>query len=638
MKNSDRVTAAQPSILLLAGLLLAPGSAVGQDSKADEAADAARAERLAERFERNARFVMLLDRDGNVLRTVGERGMHGVGVISPDGTRLAVPELDIYGDTFDIWVVDVATGKRIKLKTNAKTNEEWTAQPVWSPDGHEIAYVALRAGFEGIYRTAADGNGPEELLYRDDRADVVLGDWSMDGRFLSFSVSDGFFEGSLYVLPTQGPGEREPIEVFHDNAQLQAGSFSPDARLLSFVSDVTGRQETYVLELDPEQDGASRSADPIVHQISEDGSGNALRSAWRSDGSELYYIAADRGIMATSFDDYLASPQEATTLLFRPSQAIGVGPVRVSVSRDGERILLTVPHRPTLEQITVFNRSGDVVRELGEPGIYRNPAMSLDGTRVAAMRVDPDTNNRDIWSFDLDSGTGTAITDDDWEDNWPVWSPDGTLLAYGSERGLYSEIHIAAASGLAESRPVYRYTPGAFLEVTDWSPDGRFLTFQDGCWGVLHVVPLPAPQSSAAEAIEWLRDAFQVAQARFSPDGRFIAYLTDEAEPDSFELHVAPFDPALADATDNAPLAVNLAGHTVRGMVSWRHDGREIYFLSDDWEVMAVPVETSPAVRFGAPQRLFSLTGPLPGNPKQWTSVSADGERFVFVTQVPAPY
>jgi hypothetical protein len=66
------------------------------------------------------------------------------------------------------------------------------------------------------------------------------------------------------------------------------------------------------------------------------------------------------------------------------------------------------------------------------------------------------------------------------------------------------------------------------------------------------------------------------------------------------------------------------------GMISWRQDAKEMYFMTREWEVMAVDITTTPTLEAGTPRLLFKLPGPLPGNPPQWTNVSRDGERFVF--------
>ena len=252
------------------------------------------------------------------------------------------------------------------------------------------------------------------------------------------------------------------------------------------------------------------------------------------------------------------------------------------------------------------------------------------------MRVVPETGNADIWTFDLTSGTGTPVTNDRSLDNWPIWSPDGSQVAYRSERGIFSRIYRKAWDGRGEEEQLFQYTPGAFLQVTDWSADGRFVTFQDGCWGVLHVVPLGGAQDARERrAIEWLRDEYQVAQARFSPDSRFIAYLSDEVEADVFRLYVSPFDVRQPNGGWASSAPKQVSSDDVLGTVSWRVDGKELYYLTPDWEVMAVDVTTTPTFQAGTPRLLFTLPDPVPGNPKQWKSVSPDGQRFAFTTTVP---
>jgi hypothetical protein len=171
------------------------------------------------------------------------------------------------------------------------------------------------------------------------------------------------------------------------------------------------------------------------------------------------------------------------------------------------------------------------------------------------------------------------------------------------------------------------------MVLTDWSADGKFLTFHDG---VLHVVSLSGDQNALERpAIEWLRDEYNVAQARFSPDSRFMAYLSDETEAEIFEVYVRPFEASTpeAGAGDAKPVQVSNAG--ARGMIFWRQDGEELYYLTPDWEVMAVDVTTTPTFHAGTPRLLFTLPGRLDGNPEQWKNVSRDGQRFVFAIDVP---
>jgi hypothetical protein len=358
----------------------------------------------------------------------------------------------------------------------------------------------------------------------------------------------------------------------------------------------------------------------------------------------MYYFALDRGVMAVEVSTAPTFKFGKPKLLFRPSEAVLVPPTWASVSRDGQRVVVAVASAPVLQQITVFDRQGKVLNKVGEPGRYGNLALSPDGTRVAAETVDPRTGSFDIWTFDLASGKGTPFANDNFLENAPIWSPDGTQVAYGSRRGSFFSIYRKAWDGTGNEEQLFQYTPGAGLVLTDWSADGKFLTFHDGCSGVLQLVPLTGNQKPLErQAIEWLRDEYNVAQARFSPDSRFMAYLSNEGKTkeeinsDINEVYVRPFDPAKSDvsSTGEKPVQVSTAG--ALGMIFWRQDGREMYYLTPDWEVMAVDVTTTPTFQAGTPRLLFKVPGrlPLPGSPQKGNHVNRDGQRFVFNINVP---
>ena len=306
------------------------------------------------------------------------------------------------------------------------------------------------------------------------------------------------------------------------------------------------------------------------------------------------------------------------------------------VSGDGERLAITVPHTPRLQQITIFDRQGRVVSKVGEPGRHLQQALSPDGSKVAVMTTTRGTENSDIWTFDVATGKSTPVTNDTFPENAPIWSPDGRYVAYGSMRESIRSIYRKRWDGTGGEEQLFQYTPGAGFVLTDWSADGKRLTFHDSCSGVLHVLPIDdARPPLERKTIDWLRDEYSVAQARFSPDGRFIAYLSDETEADTFEVYVRAFDAGSPDprATDAPAVQVSTAG--ALGMIFWRQDGRELYYLTPDWEVMVVDVTTTPTFKATTPRMLFTLPGPLVGNPQQWKNVSADGQRFVFAIQVP---
>ena len=202
---------------LCAVLLLAPMPSLGQaPAPANVGDQALRARRLAEQFEAQARVLTVFDRQGKVVSTVGERALYSAPVFSPDRTRLAVVKRDLESGTEDLWVLNVATGKSTRITSNQTQAQELVDTPVWSPDGSQVAYRALRGGYFGLYRKASNGEGTEELLYQHPGGGMNLADWSLDGRFLSFD-SEG---GTLYVLPLAGDGERKPIELFRSESQM----------------------------------------------------------------------------------------------------------------------------------------------------------------------------------------------------------------------------------------------------------------------------------------------------------------------------------------------------------------------------------------------------------------------------------
>ena len=452
-------------------------------------------------------------------------------------------------------------------------------------------------------------------------AQLMLGDWSADGKLISASTA-GIAESYLYVLPLDGTGQIREL-LRHDSRFLMAGSFSSDSRFLSYRSREDGVNEIFLWDLEAGVGG---------RRVSRNGGFFQLRGPWNADNNEIMYLAPGEHVVAARISTD-ADSIELTTL-FELSVAIRPGPMHTGVSGDGERILIAVPHSPTLEQIAVFDRDGNVLQHLGEPGVWRSPVFSPDGSKVAVRAWMKDSGNWDIWSFDLESGLGAAVTDDEYIDDSPVWSPDGRDIAYMSLRDTYSHIIRKPAHGGGAEAGIFRYEPGGFLVVTDWSSDGEHVSFNDGCWGVLYVVPLAGVGDEPA-AMEWLRDEYLVAAARFSPDARHIAYLSDQVRLDVFNLYIAPFDPAMPDGRAAGTEPLRVSAEDVLGMVSWRDDGRELYYLSADWEVKAVDVSTENGVVAGEPRVLFELPAPLPGEPRQWKSASADGQRFVFVLNVP---
>ena len=589
---------------------------------------AERARNNARQLEQNARTLTLFDRAGKVVTTIAERHIFNQPTLSPDAKRIALIKPDLDKETLDVWVYDIATGKGVQLTSNKQ--REGVQSPAWSPDGRFVAYVALRGSRYTILRKLSDGSGAEEAIYANEGGPIVLTDWSLDGRYLSFYTTD--LSGStLFLLPIDG--DRRPVETAKSDKEMVAARLSPDSRLLAYRSNETGKMEIFVRSVPPP--GTQAKVDKW--QITTEGGYGMVW--WKRDGRELFFFGPDRVVMSVEVKSgpgtfEFSKPRP----LFKSPESIPAqsNPGAFgSVSRDGERIVFSVPPMPPQRQLTVFDRSGKEVSRIGPPGMSLQPSVSPDGSKVAVTRPDPQTGNNDIWAFDIATGKGTQVTASAENDAAPIWF-DNNRIAYVSTRGNFAGIYRKQWTGQGAEEQLFRYTAGAGMVLTDFSPDGRFAMVDGG--GIILAIPLTGTDPLKREAADFARSEFDAGAGRFSPDGRFVAFGANDTG--RFEVYVRPFDAKTGEAAGETKWKIsNDAG--VIGGLGWRRDGRELFYhvadnASNEIKVMAVEVTATPEFKASAPRELFRLKGPLPGNPNQWKHITPDGQRFIFAVPMPA--
>ena len=606
------------------------GQVVGQglsaEAKSKDVAEA-RAKRNAQQFQNKASILTFLDRYGKQTGKVGQRALYDSAVLSPDGKHLAATKQDLDNESQDLFVLDAATGGEKRLTTSART--EFVYAPVWSPDSSRLAYVTMRAGKQRVCAQAANG-GPEELLYDNPGMFMDLSGWSQDGQFLTFSISD-IKGGDLYVLKVAGGPDNKPINVFHSDLRIFEARFSPDGRYLSYLLlDKADKSQIFVRPVDP-------TANAGPWQISD---GSRSPGFWVNGGKALYYMGLDRSMMVAEVNTSPSFSFNKPRLLFR--EPVPVPDDLMDISADGERFLVLPPALgQKLQQLTVFDQGGKVLKKIGEPALYSLPAFSPDGKRLLVIKEDIKTGQKDLWVLDIDTDRATRLSDDTRTKVTPLWSPDGKYIFYSALLDGDWPVYRKAADGTGKEELVFRYTPGAFVALSDISPGGKFLVCESG--GVIFLVPLTASDPAAHQPVDYVRDEFQNGTGRLSPDGRFIAYRSDEAKPERFEIYVRPFD-ADKPASDDKKWRVSKDG--VFGsniffdtpMLHWRGDGKEIFFRgqeldSNDLVMMAAEVETEAAFHVQTPKVLFRIPGPVEGS---LGAISRDGQRFVLAINVPA--
>jgi Tol biopolymer transport system component len=215
------------------------------------------------------------------------------------------------------------------------------------------------------------------------------------------------------------------------------------------------------------------------------------------------------------------------------------------------------------------------------------------------VQRDPQTGNRDIWLIDAARGIPTRFTFDEAQEWDPVWSPDGSRVAFSSNRDGPFTLYVKDASGAAKEERLQKAEGDE--RPCDWSPDGRFLMYTRGSGSSRQLWFLSDPTGDPAKrkAAPYLETPFNTAQCQFAPgpagSPRWVAYTSDESK-HSNEIYVQSF-PAGAGQY----LVSSGGGMQPR----WRHDGKELFYIAGDGKLMAVDVKTAPRFEAAHPHALF---------------------------------
>jgi hypothetical protein len=521
---------------------------------------------------------------------------HDGFALSPDAGLLAFTARDRSG-VRQIWLRRMDSAEAHPIP-----NTEGGRYPFWSPDSAHIAFFV-----ENTLRRVPVSGGAAQTICTTSGA-FATGSWS-DGDRILFGVVQGS-SGRIFMVPAAG-GTPERVAI---ESGLRP-QWLPGGRDFLYL-DV----ETYTVMLRPADGGAPRSVTAVDGPTAPDGSWNFVYSR----GGYLFFNR-NRALAGQRFDPASGAVAGAATAL---AGAAGTPNTWLSVSAAATSLVAVVrrssdaPSNPgdPAARLRWANRQGELIGELGEAAGYWSLRLSPDGRRAAANFGD-----EKIWFLDGGSRRVPLSRSGPGQDLYPVWSPDGRELVFGRVAGG-PVTSVRKAVGGDGPEQVLKISRGY---VTDWSADGASLLVQADRSAESRRGDILMYDLAANVETPWLASAAAEGQARFSPDGRWIAYASDVSG--RFEVLIG------ARAGGSTPLPVSASGGR---FPIWRRDGRELFYLGPNDEVMAVSVSAGPAgLTLGEPARLFRMPlNAISGIEAAPYDVSPDGQRFLLnVPEPPAP-
>jgi len=518
----------------------------------------------------------------------------GPPVISPDGRRLIFRLTTEDGKEF-LWMRPLAS-----LDARPLAGTESGIQPFWSPDGRSIAF------FSGgkLKRLDLSASAPQTLC---DAPSNVSGTWGRSGLIVfSRGVNDG-----IYRVPATGgtPERVTQVDASRNELEHTWPVFLPDGRHFLYLARNAQPENSaiYVGSLDSKETKRLVQAHSSVD--------------YAPPGYLLF--ARENTLVAQGFDiAKLELKGDAFPIAEQVPRNPQNGRAMFSVSENG--VLALRSGGLVQNQLIWFDRAGKQLGEVTSPSSYSSPALSADEKRLAVRRADYQTNNPDIWLIDLERGVPIRFTTDPAIDSFPAWSRDGSRIAFISTRNGLTSIYQKPSSGAGAEEALItsaepKYNP-------EWSPDGRFILYAQTN-ATTNVDLLLLPLSGERKPQPFLQTNFIEAQGRFSPDGRWVAYISNETG--QFEVYVQSF-PATS-----GKVAISTGGGS---QPQWRRDGRELYYYTPDRKLMAVDVYAEGSTfKVGVPRSLFNIRvvgagidQGFPGN--GYYAPAGDGKRFLIAT------
>ncbi|MGB5173252.1 MAG: protein kinase [Thermoanaerobaculia bacterium] len=517
----------------------------------------------------------------------------GPVTVSPDGRKLAWAAVGRNGNTM-LWVrsLDETASREIE-------GSESAAYPFWSPDSRQVGYFA-----EGKLKKVDGVGGPSIALT--DATNPKGGTWNEDGVILFAPVHNG----PIHKVSADG-GPSEPI------TELSSEREENSHRHPRFLPD--GRHFVYFTRVGAMGTAVAGSGIWIASLDGDEPQRLANSSSQAEYASGHLLFARGDALLAQPFDlDRLEFEGEPRPLVEGVVAMSGAAIAAFSVSQQG-LLAYQIGGGDLTTQLAWYNREGARLKTVGDPAFHSGPSLSPDQRRAAVTVGDGETGAGDIWIYDLDRDVRSRFTFDPSEDVGAVWSPDGDRIIWASSRVADFDLFGKDVEGAGTDEELL-VEPVVNLPMSV-SPDGRFVAYVKGLGGGvansdLRILPL----EEGTEPYDFVATEFNEWAAQFSPDGRWVAYQSDESGRP--EIYVTTFP----DAGRKWQVSTD-GGAQPR----WRGDGRELYYLTPAAKLMVAEVDpTGAGFQIGELIELFDT--PRLQNGVFDYDVTSDGEGFLMNT------
>ncbi len=501
-------------------------------------------------------------------------------LVSPDGHYIAIIAINTDGK----YMLYVQPLDSLEPRPLAETDHFFT--PFWAPDSRQIAFTS-----QGKLKRVQVTGGPIQTI-----CDTGgIGAWGDDGKILFASG----FNGPILSVPASG-GVPQPVTA-PDKKVNETGhawpQFLPDNRHFLYIVLSGPNRTVRVSSLD-----SGESVDLFV---------TSSQVVYAPPGYLLY--VHESTLMAREFDfrslELRGVPAPVADRVAAISYSGGAG---FSLSKTG--ILAYMTDETMLGQLEWYDRHGKLLGTVGPPGYYTNPAISPDGRRIAVDMSNTPGAQPDIWTFNIArQGDAARFTFNPGDSN-ASWSPAGDRLAFSSLRESFWDLYVKGFPGADKDELLLKSSEDNY--VTSWTADGKLLMITRRTRKPNYDLWILDLQDR--KSFPYLNTDFNESFAQFSPDGRWVAYVSDESALSEIYVQTYPrsgIKVKISSKGGNQP--------------KWRGDGKEIYYLSPDGKVMAVSVSTKPEFMPGVPVALFNYRA------TQLTrnnyDVTNDGQRFLVI-------